>query len=299
MIRLGIVDFHTSHCVEFSKRLHHKDIDKEFWVDGARVVAGWTGPSDITEPDRIESYRKGLLEDHGVELVANPEDLIGKVDGVLIQSQEGSLHSERAALFIKAGIPCFIDKPFTCSLSEARTLANLAKERAVPLFSTSSLRYAMEVQDLKRTETDLGRVLGAETYTPCSLHPKNPGLFHYGIHGVEILFALMGPGCRSVRTVWQERSDVTIGVWDDGRIGSVRGIRTGASGLGFTAFCEKGIVAKTIDTRYIYSELLKKIVSMFETGVAPLDISETIEIISFIEAAYMNQDKRGVEIGLK
>ena len=299
MIRLGIVDFHTSHCVEFSKRLHHKDIDKEFWVDGARIVAGWTGPSEITEAERIDSYKKGLIEDHGVELVEDLEDLIGKVEGVLIQSQEGGLHYERAALFLQAGIPCFIDKPFTCSLSEARKLANLAKECDVPLFSTSSLRYALEVQNIKANEPELGPVLGAETFTPCSLHPKNPGLFHYGIHGVEILFALMGPGCRSVRTIWQEASDVTIGVWEDGRIGSVRGIRTGASGMGFTAFCEKGLVAKTVDTRYIYSELLKKIVSMFETGQVPLDVSETIEIISFIETAFMNQDKRGVAIGLQ
>jgi len=117
-------------------------------------------------------------------------------------------------------------------------------------------------------------------------------------HGVEMLFALMGPGCRSVRSVWQEGCDVTIGVWEDGRIGSVRGIRSGTSGMGFTAFCEKRIVSHAIDTRYIYSELLKQILSMIDTGQSPLDIAETIEIISFIEAAFMNQDKRGVAAGL-
>ncbi|MDA0747404.1 MAG: gfo/Idh/MocA family oxidoreductase, partial [bacterium] len=146
---------------------------------------------------------------------------------------------------------------------------------------------------------ELGRVLGAETCSPCALHDGNPGLFHYGIHGVEMLFALMGPGCRSIRTLRQENSEVIAGVWSDGRIGTVRGIRQGASGFGFTAYCEKQIVRNTVNTRHIYTELLKRILSMFKTGVSPLDISETLEIITFIEAAYRYRDSRGIEIPLE
>jgi hypothetical protein len=40
-----------------------------------------------------------------------------------------------------------------------------------------------------------------------------------------------------------------------------------------------------VGTKFIYRELLKQVVAMFKTGQAPLDISETIEIVAFIEAA--------------
>ena len=45
MFRLGILDFDTSHAVEFTKRLNHRDIDKDQWVDGATVVIGCPGES--------------------------------------------------------------------------------------------------------------------------------------------------------------------------------------------------------------------------------------------------------------
>ena len=66
---------------------------------------------------------------------------------------------------------------------------------------------------------------------------------------------------------------------------TVRGIRDGASGYGFTAFAEKGIKAVTVGTTFIYRELLKKIVEFFKTGKSPVEPATMIEIMAFIEAA--------------
>lgn len=52
MIKLGTVDFDTSHSVEFTKRLNHIDVPKEQWVEGAKVVVGWPGESAIASPRR-------------------------------------------------------------------------------------------------------------------------------------------------------------------------------------------------------------------------------------------------------
>jgi len=199
---------------------------------------------------------------------------------------------------LEAGIPCFVDKPFTCSLSQAKSLAELAMKNNVPLFSASSLRYSLEVQDMQARFDEYGAVTGADVYTPCELHPGNPGLYHYGMHGVENLYSIMGPGCRSIVNVVREGSEVVVGLWSDGRVGSVRGVRAGSYGFGFTAFCEKGIVSRSIDFKFLYGELLKRVIEMFETGKAPLDISETIEIIGFIEKANSNRDNPGIEISL-
>src|SRR4051794_15123037 len=108
MIKLGVLDFDTSHVVEFTRRLNQKDIARDQWVEGARVVIGCPGESKIM-PERIPAY-KAAMEEFGVPLVDRPEEMIGKVDGMLIESQEGTPHLERARPFLEAGIPCFIDK---------------------------------------------------------------------------------------------------------------------------------------------------------------------------------------------
>src|SRR5258707_1172777 len=101
MIRLGILDFDTSHDVEISKRINHKNIAKDQWGDGAEVVLGCVGESQLA-PERIAGYKKAM-EDLGVPLVDKPADLIGKVDGVLVESLEGGVHLARAKPFLEAG----------------------------------------------------------------------------------------------------------------------------------------------------------------------------------------------------
>jgi len=291
-MRIGIVGFDTSHVVQFTMRLNHIDIEQEQWVDGAQIVAGFPGTSQITDDDTLAQYTQ-TLAGYGVEVVSAPEELIGKVDAVMVEFQSGAVHLEYARPFIEAGLPVFVDKPFTCSVAEARQLADLAEANDVPLFSSSSLRYALEIQQLQAEKEQTGRVIGAMAYSPASLHPENPGLFHYGIHAVETLYALMGPGCLEVGCVYEDDGEVVVGRWKDGRLGSVRGTRAGVHAYGFTVWCEKEVRAHSINASYIYRELLKKVVGMFESGIAPLDIAETIEIVAFIEAAAKSAQNSG------
>ena len=143
MIRLGIVDFDTSHAGEFTKRLNHIDIAEDQWVEGARVVAGVPGESKIA-PELIPKYT-AQMEKYGVTLYDDPADLFGKVDAVMIESVDGSVHLDRAMPFLKKGMPTYVDKPFACSLADAREMFQVAMESHVPLMSSSSLRYAPEV----------------------------------------------------------------------------------------------------------------------------------------------------------
>lgn len=245
---VGIVDTDTSHAVEFTKRLNHIAISEEQWVDGAKVVAAWTGPSAITPEERHREYNRILQEELGVRFVSDLRELLGLVDAVMVLSQEGGVHLDRAKPFLEAGMPVFIDKPFACSTHDALLMADIASKHNAPLFSSSSLRYALEVQKVHEQLQNWGRVEGADAFSPAPTHPRNPGLFHYGIHGVETLFALMGKGCRRVRCIYREDGEVVIGEWDDGRIGTMRGIRRGAHAYGFTVICEKQIWTTTVDT---------------------------------------------------
>lgn len=294
MIKLGILDFDTSHAVEFTKRLNHKIIAEDQWVNGAQVVIGCAGESRMA-PQRIKEYTP-QMEKLGVSLVDKPAEMIGKVDGMLIESLEGGPHLERARPFLEAGIPCFIDKPFACKIDDARAMVRLAEKHKVPIFSASSLRYSPELVAYLADNAKHGKIQGAIAYGPAELSGSeihNPGLFHYGIHAVEILYTVMGPGCRRVTCTHEKGVDVVTGQWDGGRVATVRGLRDGARPFGCLAFTDKGAQTVPIGTAYIYRELLKKVVSMFETRKAPLDPAVTVEMVGFMEAALKSAANHG------
>src|SRR5262245_48433562 len=117
MLRLGIVDFDSSHCIEFTRRFNHVGLSSDQHVEGARIVAGWPGTSEMA-PERIPGFRDEMVA-AGVPLVDEPGDLIGQIDAVLILSLCGAAHLERVRPFLTAGIPAYVDKPFACNLGDA------------------------------------------------------------------------------------------------------------------------------------------------------------------------------------
>lgn len=294
MLKLGILDFDTSHAVEFTRRLNHIGKETDQFVDGAKVVVGCPGESKLS-PERIAGFTEQMKKME-VPLVDKPEDMIGKVDVMLIEAVDGSVHYERAKPFLEAGIPCFVDKPFTCSVDHARKLVDLAAKKKLPLFSSSSLRFAPEVVEYM-ADAKHSKVLGVVCWGPASLsgvENRNQGLFHYGIHAIEVLYTLMGQGCESVTCTSDKSVDVVTGHWKDGRVATVRGTRSGPGVYGATVFAEKTTQALNIGTKYIYRELLKKIVETYTTGKPPIDIAVTVEIVAFIEAAFKSANNHGM-----
>ena len=296
MIRLGVVDFDTSHVTEFTARLNHKGVPRSQWVEGATVVLGCPGESQMA-PERIPAF-KAEMQMMGVPLVEKPTDMIGKVDGILVCSLEGGVHLERAAPFLEAGIPCFIDKPFACSVADSQKIVALAARHRAAIFSSSSLRFAPEVVSYLADE-QRGNLLGVVTHGPAHLpEPKggatrNPGLFHYGIHPAELLYTLMGPGCVRVSCAHEKDADVVTGQWKDGRLATVRGLRRGAMEYGFLAFSEKEVKHQKVGTAEVYRELLKQIVKFFQTKKSPVPIEETLELMAFLAAAVKSSENRG------
>ncbi|HEX4612086.1 MAG TPA: Gfo/Idh/MocA family oxidoreductase [Urbifossiella sp.] len=294
MIRFGILDFDTSHATAFTQRLNQVGTDREQFVEGGRIVVGCPGESALS-PERIAGFTAEMRK-YNVPLVDRPEDMIGRVDAMLIESVDGTVHLARARPFLERGIPCFVDKPFACSAADARAIIDLAARHKTFVFSSSSLRYAPEVVQYVAAPAK-GKVLGCAVHCPAPLSPnpaRNAGLYHYGIHGAEIVYTLMGPGCRRVTCVHDAGVDVVTGHWADGRVATLRGIRAGTADYGFVGFAEKGVQAVTVRTQFIYRELLKKIVETFEKKTPAVAPAETLEIMAFIEAANKSGANHGV-----
>jgi hypothetical protein len=296
-LKIGIIGTDTSHVPAFTKLLNDKNDPNH--VPGARVVAAFKGGSPDVESSRtrVDRFAEEIKTKYGVELVASIEELCRKVDAVLLESVDGRPHLAQIKPVLAAKKPVFVDKPFTASYRDAVEIVRLAKAAGVPVFSTSSLRYAIDVQAIKNSEKH-GGIVGAFTYGPENLEPHHPDLFWYGIHAVEMLYTLMGPGCESLTRVKTESVDTVVGKWKDGRIGTMRGLIQGKQDYGAVAFGQKATLTTPLPMKVDYRPLLVEIVKFFQTGVPPIQLEETLEIMAFMEAADLSKVRGGVPVML-
>ena len=176
------------------------------------------------------------------------------------------LTSHRRPVF-KARKPVFIDKPVAGTLADAIAIFDLARESATPCFSSSSLRFGAGITAM-RQNAKVGEVLGCDAYGPCHLEEHHPDLFWYGVHGVETLFTIMGTGCQTVSRTQTEGTDLVVGVWTDGRVGTFRGIRAGHADYCATVFGSKSIVPS--GGYGGYEPLVVEIVRFWKTGKPPV-----------------------------
>jgi hypothetical protein len=291
-LRLGMVGLDTSHVSAFTSLLNNP-ADKNH-VPGARVVAAFKGGSPDIESSRtrVEGFTKELKEKWGVQICDTIEEMCRQVDAVMIESVDGRPHLEQAKPVIAAHKPLFIDKPLAGSLRDGMEILRLAREAGVPVFSSSSLRFAKSTQAVR--QGSLGKVARAETSSPCSLEAHHPDLFFYGVHGVESLFTLLGTGCETVkRGKTAEGKIEVVGEWAGGRSGTFREAKdyTGK------AWGEKG--EADVGAYDGYRPLVIEAVKFFQTGVAPVPPEETIEILAFMEAADESKRQGGAPVKIK
>ncbi len=294
-IKIGVVGL-AVHSAAFSTFLNAKD--KEGDLAGCRIEALFRpkGNPDVDFTPKQLSEFKSTVEKAGVKIVSSMDELLEMVDGILIETNDGRPHMKEVLPALKAGKPVFVDKPVAEDLSGVIEIYRAAEEYGVPIYSSSSLRYGANPQKINQSQKD--QVLGANTYSPASLEPGHTDLYWYGIHGVEMLYTVMGTGCQEV---WQmghsKEGDVVAGLWEGDRVGVFRGIREGKRGYGGTAFMKDEIVE--LGTFEGYRPLVVKIVEFFNTGQSPVPRDETLEIYAFMTAANISKLKGGKKVNVR
>ena len=294
--RIGIIGLDTSHVTAFTGLLNGPNAKGE--IAGFRVVAAYPGGSqDIPDSkNRLEMFTATLRDKYKVEIVKSIDELLKRVDAVLLESVDGRPHLKQVIPVLKAGKPVFIDKPVAGSLADAILIYELARKYKVPCFSASSLRFSPGIAGM-RDNPKVGEVLGCDAYGPCSLEKHHPDLFWYGIHGVETLYTIMGQGCEKVTRVHSKDYDFVTGTWKGGRVGTFRGIRKGKSGYGALVFGSKGIAPS--GGYGGYAPLVEEICKFFRTGRPPVSAEETLEMFAFMEAADESKRRGGAPVTIQ
>ncbi|MCG2462084.1 Gfo/Idh/MocA family oxidoreductase [Flavobacteriaceae bacterium F89] len=298
--RVGIIGLDTSHCVKFTKEINSFNGSSK--LGGYKVVAAYPqGSLDIeSSTKRIPGYTEEVRK-MGVEIVDSIPSLLEKVDLILLETNDGRRHLEQSIPVLKAGKPMFIDKPIAASLSDAIVIVEVAKHYKAPFFSSSSLRFMSSVQDIVNGK--IGKVLGADVYSPYILEKTHPDFFWYGIHGVEMLYSLMGRGCKTLTRFHTDGAEVVVGTWDDGRLGTLRCMHpqkniygTPDGEFGGIAFGETGDAV--VGPFEGYNPLLIEIIKFFQTSISPVNEEVTLEICAFMEAADESKRRNGASVVL-
>jgi predicted dehydrogenase len=285
-IIIGMIGLDTSHSTAFTKLLN--DSNDEYHVPGGKVTYAFPGGSPDFEMSysRLDRFTAILRDEYAVQLLGSPAEVAERSDAILLTSVDGRVHLEQFRQIVAYGKPVFIDKPFALSTEEAKEMMQLAVAYQVPMMSSSSLRYAQGLIDALTDETD-DVIIGADCYGPVELQPTQPGLFWYGIHATEMLYRILGKGCVEVTATTNESHELVVGVWADGRIGTIRGNRLGNKTNG-------AIIHRTKQSQFIdcnkhpkpkYAGLVEAALAMFQSGAPSIDPEETVEIIRFLEAA--------------
>jgi predicted dehydrogenase len=196
LVRFGLVGVNTSHAEAFAKIFNGTD-DQPAQLEDGKIIALWG--DDREKTDRLAAT-------YGIpSVVSDPAGMTEDIDAVLVVDDTGggATHAELATPFIKAGLPTFIDKPMTLEYADAVDLFALAQKHDAPLMSCSALRFAEEFKELRETLPAIGEL--------SSVVSVGPGdWYYYGVHAVEQLVAIVGPGASWVQRFAFPQRDVAV-----------------------------------------------------------------------------------------
>jgi len=132
-ITIGIIGAENSHSYGYGRMFN---TDKKF--PGVEVKYIW-GETD--------EFAKVAMERGNIpNQVKDPAEMMGKIDALIVDHRHPKYHLEPAIPFVKAGIPTFIDKPFSLTVEEALAIANNSLTHKVPILGGSTLCFDPQIQ---------------------------------------------------------------------------------------------------------------------------------------------------------
>ena len=269
--RIGLIDLDSSHAAAFTGEIK-KSADME-------VVAVWDG-GDVRPP----KYAATFAAEHAVPYAADkPEDMLGKVDGVIILSVDWNKHLERARPFLEAGLPVFIDKPVFGCLRDGYELKRLADAAGAPLMGGSGVRYDDGVMALRDETAQIRDKMD-------SAFACGPGTFYYyGIHTVEVIHTVLNGGFYKVRQAGGNKELFEL-VYRDGL---TVWLRLECARPMHLALFIKDKPAKTLGAARGYFNILKAFAAMIEKRSPPIPFAATLETTAMMIAVYKARHTSG------
>lgn len=292
MIAIGMIGADSTHTESYAKLVN---LPAGPLYGRAKVVKLW-GEDDAQARAKAEQYQIP-------QVVNSAEEAMAGVDLVMVCNRYGDDHTAPARLAIEAGLPTFVDKPFANDFADVRALVELATAQNVPLMSCSAVRYAVEMNELQARLPAFGPLTCAVTSGPAAGDFPNPRARHpffYGIHPVELLHTLLGPGAVAVTTRRTARCDVGLVHYPDGRQGVINLLQKSPSLYHGVVYGERDWAEINISNwGDFYVETLNRIITMAETRTPPYPIDWAVEVMAILTALLRSAENGGQTVELK
>jgi predicted dehydrogenase len=253
-------------------------------IPGVRITHVWTD-----NPEEAPLVARACRIGH---VVARPEDVIGEVDAVIIATDDGDDHVRRARPFVEAGLPVFVDKPLATNLADLRQFVSWQRQGAV-LLSTSGMRYAPEMRLSEAQRGVLGDLRWITSFT-CKTWER------YGIHALEAVEPLLGPGFLSAQTQALAGSDLVHLVHRSGVQVTLAAIHDAYGSFGAVHLYGTGgqLPLRLTDTYAAFRGQLLAWVDLLRTGQPPLPFAETVELMAVLIAGRISRERGGARVEL-
>ena len=225
-------------------------------------------------------------------IVQEPADAIGHVDAVIIATDIGSEHVARARPFIEAGLPVFIDKPLTDNAADLKVFRDwVAAGKAI--MSSSSMRYTKEYLPYRLSTRELGDLRFVSITTPKSWET-------YGIHALEGMYPILGPGFVSARNTGTPDRNVVHLKHRNGADVVIVANTDMYGGFGLLQLIGTAGHANVAsgDSFFSFKSQLEAFISYLRTGRRPFPFEETVELMQILIAALRSREQGGREVPL-
>jgi len=262
----------------------NKEPESSFGIAGAHVTHVWTD-----DPADALGVSKASLVPHVVE---RAEDVIGQVDAVIVATDKGHEHVARCRPFVEAGLPVFVDKPLVDNEEDLKTFVGWVRDGAA-IMSSSCMRYCKEYAPYRMSTNDLGELRFVGVTTPKTWE-------RYGIHALEGIYPILGPGFISARNTGTLTRNVVHLTHERGADAVVVATSDMYGAFACLQICGTAGYAQTAlsDTFYSFKAQLVAFVDFLRTGVRPFPFEETVELMKIVIAGIRSREQGGCEINL-
>ncbi len=226
-------------------------------------------------------------------VVKEPTEVIGEVDAVIVATDIGSEHVERCRPFVEAGIPLFVDKPMVDNAQDLQVFNRWVAD-GKPILSSSSMRYVKEFMPYRVSTANLGELRYVSITTAKKWET-------YGIHALESVYPILGPGFVSARNTGTKQRNVVHIKHSCGADVVVVASSDMYGAFGVLTLCgtkdNDQLVSK--DSFFSFKSQLETFVSYLRTGERPFPYAQTEELMRMVIAGIQSRERGGAEVFFK
>ncbi len=279
-IKVAAIGLDTSHTAEFTKRFQDSACPKEDRVEGVRVISCMRFETPFQNKEGLDKRQK-QLEEWGVLVTESFDEAVKGADALMLEINDAALHLEYFKKAALLGKPIYLDKPLADNAENGREILKIAAEKKLKVFSTSSLRYD---SGLISASAKIPEPLFAHMYGPLGKAASGSSIVWYGVHAFEMLVRAMGKGAGKVSAVKTD-SGAVITVQYSGKRRGVVELNEGAWVYGGDLRLNDKAEPFVVDSGKLYTNLCNKIAGFLKTGVSPVPLEDTMEVMALLDAA--------------